>query len=127
MSTMMARPIQYAEKLPATRPDRMFSDAPPCSEDLTTSFTWAECIEVKALTSSGMIAPASVPQVMIVESCHHRSVYTTLLIVNLGMSAIDARYVSTMDTPEVMNTREVSGVSKLNLSEFWNLALANAS
>ena len=29
-------------------------------------------VEVKILTSSGMIAPASVPQVMIVESFHHR-------------------------------------------------------
>ena len=30
-----------------------------------------ECVEVKTFTNSGMIAPASVPQVITVESCHH--------------------------------------------------------
>jgi hypothetical protein len=30
-----------------------------------------DSVEVKTLTSSGMIAPASVPQVMMVESFHH--------------------------------------------------------
>src|SRR5687768_7910664 len=70
---MIARPSQYAEKFPATRPDRMFSDAPPSRDDDTTSRTWRECVEVKTFTNSGMIAPASVPQVMTVESCHHKS------------------------------------------------------
>ena len=31
---MMTSPIQKAEKLPATKPDRMFSEAPPCLEQL---------------------------------------------------------------------------------------------
>ena len=64
-------PIQYAEKLPAIRPDRMFNDAPPSRDEVTTSRTCFDSVEVNTLTSSGMIAPASVPQVMIVESFHH--------------------------------------------------------
>ena len=49
----------------------MFSDAPPSREEVTTSLTWLDSVEVKIFTSSGMIAPASVPQVMIVASFHH--------------------------------------------------------
>ena len=49
----------------------MFSDAPPSRDAVTTSRTWRESTEVKTLTSSGMMAPARVPQVMIVESFHH--------------------------------------------------------
>ena len=48
----------------------MLSDAPPSRDEVTTSRTCADSVEVKTLTSSGMIAPASVPQVMIVESFH---------------------------------------------------------
>ena len=49
----------------------MFSDAPPSRDEATTSRTWADSVDVKIFTSSGMIAPASVPQVMTVESFHH--------------------------------------------------------
>ena len=52
------------------QPDRMFSDAPPSRDDVTTSRTCADSVEVKIFTSSGMIAPASVPQVMMVDSFH---------------------------------------------------------
>src|SRR5262245_14334357 len=68
--TTITMPIQYELKLPATRPEMMFSDGPPSRELVTTSRTCRECTEVKTLTTSGMIAPASVPQVMIVESFH---------------------------------------------------------
>ena len=54
--------------------DRMFSDAPPSREAVRTSRTWPELVEVKILTSSGIRAPAMVPQVMIAESFHHREV-----------------------------------------------------
>ena len=50
----------------------MLSEAPPSRAEMTTSRTWPDSVEVKTLTSSGMIAPASVPQVMTVESFHHR-------------------------------------------------------
>ena len=56
--------------MPATKPDRMFSDAPPSRDDVTTSLTWLDSVDVNTLTNSGMIAPASVPQVMTVDSFH---------------------------------------------------------
>src|SRR5688572_4940611 len=71
INAAMLRPIQYALKLPATKPDRMFSEAPPSRDEVTTSLTWLDSTDVKTLTSSGMIAPASVPQVMMLESFHH--------------------------------------------------------
>ena len=61
----MLMPSQYAEKFPATSPDRMLSEAPPSLDEVTTSWTWRDSVEVKTFTSSGMIAPASVPQEMI--------------------------------------------------------------
>src|SRR5436309_1300038 len=63
-------PSQYALKLPATKPERMSSDAPPSRADVTTSRTWLDSVEVNTLTSSGMIAPARVPHVMTVDSFH---------------------------------------------------------
>ena len=48
----------------------MLSDAPPSRDEVTTSLTCADSVDVKSFTSSGMIAPASVPQVMTVESFH---------------------------------------------------------
>src|SRR5688572_17408534 len=71
ISATMLTPIQYALKLPATNPDRMFKEGPPSREDVTTSFTWLDSTDVKTLTSSGMMAPAKVPQVMIDDSFHH--------------------------------------------------------
>jgi hypothetical protein len=53
------------------RPDSTFSDAPPSRDAVTTSRTWADSVDVKTLTTSGMIAPARVPHVMIVDSFHH--------------------------------------------------------
>ena len=52
----------------------MFSDAPPSREAVTTSFTCPDDVDVKIFTNSGMMAPARVPQVITVESCHHRLV-----------------------------------------------------
>jgi hypothetical protein len=49
----------------------MFSDAPPSFDDATISFTCDDSVDVKTLTSSGMTAPASVPQVITVASFHH--------------------------------------------------------
>src|SRR5687768_16740117 len=64
MSATMLRPSQYALKFPATNPDRMFNEAPPSRDEVTTSLTCADSTDVKILTSSGMMAPANVPQVM---------------------------------------------------------------
>jgi hypothetical protein len=67
---MIVMPSQYAEKLPATRPDRMLSDGPPSRDDVTTSRVCRDSVDVKTFTNSGMIAPASVPHVMTLESFH---------------------------------------------------------
>src|ERR1041385_2550304 len=107
------RPSQYPEKLPATKPDRMLSDAPPSSEDVTISFTWLELIKVKTLTSSGRMAPASVPQEIIAAS-FHQSVASPP---SVGIIILDTMKVRTMDTIEVSQTREVSGASKFMSSE----------
>ena len=69
----MTRPIQKAQKLPATKPERMLSEAPPCLEDVTISFTWRLSVEVKIFVNSGISAPASVPNEMMVASTHQRS------------------------------------------------------
>ena len=63
----------------------MLSDAPPSRDEVTTSRTWPDSVEVKIFTSSGMMAPASVPQVTTVES-FHQSVPSP----SVGMSRYDA-------------------------------------
>ena len=67
----MAMPFQKQEKLPATRPERMVSEAPPSREALTISATWREFELVNTLVSSGITAAASVPHEMMIESFHH--------------------------------------------------------
>ena len=39
IKTMRMTPIQYALKLPAVRPERMFSEGPPSRDEVTTSRT----------------------------------------------------------------------------------------
>src|ERR1039458_3807915 len=105
----MHRPIQNAEKLPATRPDKMFSDAPPCFEQVVTSRTCWDLVLVKILVNSGITAPATVPQEMMADSTHHNS---GLMPVCFGSRKELAMKVKTMDTAEVLQTRCVSGASK---------------
>src|SRR5881396_2531654 len=107
MRTTTAMPSQYAEKFPATSPERMSSDAPPSRAEVTTSRTWPDSVDVNTLTSSGMIAPASVPHVMTVESFHQSEPSP-----RSRTSAYEAREVSTTETTEVIQTSEVSGASK---------------
>src|SRR3989304_1579283 len=90
----------------------MLSDAPPSREAVTTSRTWPELVEVKIFTSSGMMAPARVPQVMIVES-FHQSVPSP----SAGISRDERRDVIAMGTNEGSQMREGSGGSKLNLAD----------
>src|SRR5258708_9082198 len=119
----MLIPSQYAEKLPATRPERMLSEEPPSSDDVTTSFTCAECTDVKTFTSSGMTAPANVPQEMMLES-FHQSVESPP---NSGIINLYTTKVMPMATIEVSQTTEDRRVSKLMVSELPYLALAMAS
>ncbi len=107
---MKTIPIQKALKFPAVRPERMLSDAPPSREEITTSRTWLDSIEVKTFTSSGMIAPARVPQVMMSDNFHQRP------WPSVGISTEETANVRTIETADVSQTREVSGCSKLNSS-----------
>src|SRR5262249_37655655 len=68
----MRMPFQKALKLPATMPERIVSEVPPSREAVTISWTCLECELVKILVNSGISTAASVPQLMIVASCHHR-------------------------------------------------------
>src|SRR5580704_7005008 len=112
INASIAIPSQKALKLPATNPDKIFSDGPPSSEEVTTSRTCRECTEVKAFTNSGMIAPASVPQVITEESFHHSVVSPP----RLGIIWLDTKYVAAMEMAEVSHTNEVSGASKFILA-----------
>src|SRR5262245_34652897 len=107
MSDTITTPIQNALKLPAVSPASTLSDAPPSSEACTVSRTCAELVDVKTLITSGMIAPARVPHVMMLDSFHH--------IVPSPRSrrrSQETAYVSTTDTADVSHTRNVSGASK---------------
>src|SRR4051812_15469851 len=106
ISAMIDMPSQYALKFPATKPDRILSDAPPSRDEVTTSCTCADFTEVNTFTSSGMIAPASVPQVITAESFHHR-----LPSPSVGSSIRDTTNVSATETSDVSQTSDVSGAS----------------
>src|SRR5580658_300716 len=113
MSTMMHSPIQKAEKLPATKPDRMLSDAPPCLEQLVTSRTWRELVLTNTLVNSGITAPATVPQLMMTDNTHHRSGWAAPSApLKSPSNTLLAMKVMAMETAEVSQTRLVSGASK---------------
>src|SRR5215472_9227658 len=101
----------------------MLSEGPPSSEEVTTSRTCRESIEVKTLTSSGMIAPARVPQEMMQASFHHSEVSPP----SSGMISLETTKVRMMETKDVIQTSEVSGVSKFMSSALPKRALAQAS
>src|ERR1017187_7896449 len=107
--------------LPATRPDKIPREAPPSLAEVTTSCTWAELVEVKTLTSSGMSAPARVPQEMMEASFHH-----SVPSPRVGIIRYETMKVRMMETMEVIQTSEVKGASKSISSEFTYFALAIA-
>src|SRR5882724_13324906 len=101
----------------------MLSEAPPSRDEITTSFTCADSVEVNTLISSGMTAPASVPQLMMSDSTHHRSPLPRSAIM-----ACETTNVSPIDKNEVSQTNHVSGCSKLifflsPMSAFWMTSL----
>src|SRR4029077_7098510 len=107
----MLNPSQYALKFPATKPERMLREGPPSRDDVTTSFTWPDSVDVNTFTSSGMSAPATVPHVMMVES-FHQSVPSP----RSAMSRYETTYVMATEMIEVSQTSDVSGASKFILS-----------
>src|SRR5918999_6401371 len=124
MSPPMVTPAtQNPEKLPAVRPLSTLSDAPPSRLAVTTSRTWPLWVEVKILVTSGMTAPARVPQVMMVASFHQRLVFPLML----PISAHEAAYVARMEVIEAIHTRAVSGASKFIVRAFSYLRREIAS
>src|SRR5580700_177758 len=125
---MMQSPIQKAEKLPATKPDRMLSEAPPCLEQLVTSLTWRELVLTKTLVNSGMTAPATVPQLMMVDKTHQTPGWATPApSLKSPSSNLLATKVTAMDTAEVSQTRWVNGASKSKSFLPPNMALLTTS
>src|SRR6516165_2528867 len=119
-STESVSAFQNTEKLPATRPERMFSDAPPSREAATISRVWRELLLVNTLVSSGINAAARVPHEMMLESLHHRPAPSGPSI------QLDTTKVTTIDSSEVVHTRLVSGASNSIESLPWLRARASA-
>src|SRR5438477_12170419 len=110
---MITRPIQKAEKLPATKPERIFREAPPCLEQFVTSRTCLQLVLTNIFVNSGITAPATVPQLMITDSTHQRSgCAAPVASLKSPSSILLAMKVTTMDTADVIHTRCVSGASK---------------
>src|SRR5438105_15811906 len=121
---MMQRPIQKAEKLPATKPERMFSEAPPCFEQLVTSRTCREVVLTKTFVNSGITAPATVPQLMMIDSTHHKAGWAMPeASLKSPSSNLLAMKVMAMEMAEVIQHRCVSGASKSKSFFPPNLAL----
>src|SRR5439155_14202176 len=110
MRVIMLIPNQNALKFPATKPDRMFSEAPPSRDEVTISRVWREPTEVNTFTNSGMIAPASVPQVITSDSFHHRVASPP----TVGIRSRDARNVRPTETSDV-SRRAAGGAAR----RFW--------
>ena len=106
------KPVQKPEKLPATKPDNILSDAPPCSDALTTSFTCEDFGEVNILVISGIIAAPNVPQEIMVANIHQRSVFP----LRFPIRKYDVTNVPIIDRIDVIHTRLVRGASKSNSS-----------
>src|SRR5262245_13962464 len=111
-------PFQNALKLPATMPERIVSDAPPSRDAVTISWTCLLCELVKTFVNSGINTAASVPQLMIVASCHHRLGKAIVLPpFTTDRSPISSQLMPNdvvMQRIEAIQIRRVSGSSKLN-------------
>lgn len=91
--------------MPATRPERMSREAPPCSAEITTSRVWRLLTEVKALTSSGIRAPARVPRETIAAIFHH------IPSPSSPISRAELRKVRAIDSSEVIHTSSRTWIS----------------
>src|SRR5213593_3315774 len=90
------------------KPDKMFNEAPPSRDAVTTSRTCRDSVDVKTFTNSGMIAPANVPQVITMDSFHQSEGSPP----RSGIIIAETAKVNATDTIDVSHTRVVSGASK---------------
>src|SRR6516225_4616814 len=111
---MISMPTQKPLELPATMPERIVNDEPPSRDAVTISWTCLECELVKILVNSGMSTAASVPQLMIVASCHQRLGSGTPPTCRSLMSKPLIRNDVEMHRIEAIQMRRVKGASKLN-------------
>src|SRR6478672_5418614 len=101
IKSMITSPIQNADIFPATKPDRMFSEAPPCFEQFVTSRTCRDVVLTNTFVNSGINAPATVPQLIMVESTHHRSgCAIPRASLKSPSRTLLARYVTPIDTAD---------------------------
>src|SRR2546421_2749557 len=111
---MISMPFQKALKLPATRPERIVSEAPPSRDAVTISWTCLEWELVKTLVNSGMSTAARVPQLMMVASCHQRCGNALPATDRSLMSSQLMKNDVEMHRTEAIQMRRVKGASKLN-------------
>src|SRR5260370_14529078 len=100
----------------------MPSDAPPSSAEVTTSLTCLDSVDVKAFTSSGITAPARVPQEMIEASFHHCVVSSP----KLGIMTAEMAKVIAMEMNDLSQTKELSGDSEFILSTLASRPVSTA-
>ena len=93
------------------------------SAEVTTSLTCLDSTDVKTFTSSGMTAPARVPQEMMEASFHHCEVSPP----RSGTIIFETIKVRMIETIEVSQTRVVSGASKFIFGALPYFALAMPS
>src|SRR5258705_8353288 len=94
----------------------MLSDGPPSFDAVTTSRTWPEFTDVNTFTSSGMIAPASVPHEMIADSFHHRPSGSAQS--PWPISTYETMNVRITETIDVSHTITAIGCSKFIFAAF---------
>src|SRR5260370_554644 len=118
----MRVPHQKALKLPATIPERMVSEAPPSRETVTISCTCLEWELGNSLVNSGISTAASVPQLMMVASCHHNWGSWVTLVPALTdrspKSNLLIRKEVEMHKTAAIQIRRVRGCSKLNSPKY---------
>ena len=103
-------PIQNADILPDTIPERIVNEEPPSLEAVTTSSVCLAFGEVKIFVNSGIKAAPNVPQEMIAERISHK-----LLPISANNQWLTPNVIA-IDRIDVNQTRLVNGFSKSNLS-----------
>src|SRR5947209_8358146 len=92
----------------------MVSDDPPSRDAVTISWTCLEWELVNTLVNSGMSTAASVPQLMMLASCHHRLWYSWAPTFRSLMSSQLMKYDVEMHRMAAIQISRVSGASKSN-------------
>jgi len=102
----------------------MFSDAPPCLEQLVTSLTCFELVLNRKSWEFGIQRAATVPQLMMIRKHPpQRGLRRCRCISEIAQEQLAGDEGDDDGTNEVSHTRWVSGVQSRSLSCRWNMAL----